>query len=367
MDFGLEFVVNKKIVADSKLKKILNFIFKFRLISVLALVIISTFRCYSVGADTLNYRIEFENFKSLSIKDCFASSRFEIGYLLTTMIIAKIGLSFRFVILLSSLFTAYCFIRFIKEFSPNKCMSIVMFVGLGLFAQSLNIIRHIIALDFVLLSIILLFKNKIFKSIILVLIASLFHVTALVAILFVGFKYLKLSYPLLIIIITTAVVGIFIFPYAMKFIEQITPLNFYTQYFVVQKYKFYAEPGLIDNLYSIALTVIFIVLLLARKYLTELNEQEKKHYDFYLIVYLFVPLIRLAGFVLKAQSLLNRLNVYFFFALIILLPMFLKGFKLNKNFKFIAVGASYIIILCYMYYFYAIQDPNGVVPFSWVF
>ena len=157
--------------------------------------------------------------------------------------------------------------------------------------------------------------------------------------------------------------GVIIFPWAMKLIGFITSIDFYNAYFIVEKEKFVSASGIIDNLYSIGLMLIFVVLLGAKKWLKHLNEKEMKTYDFFLVIYMFVPLIRLAGFALHAQSLLHRLNVWFFFSLIILIPMFIKGLYLKVTLKKTVNILTYIASFCYMYYFYAIQASNGVVPY----
>ncbi len=367
LDFSLETLCNKKIIKSNKIKNFLDFVFKFRVISLVSLVLVSTLRSYSVGVDIQAYYNEFQDFKRLNIKEALKVSRFERGYFILAFTIAKMGLSFRVVLLLSSIFTAICFWKFIKEFSPNKKMSLVLFVCFGLFAQSLNIMRHIIALDFVLLSIIFLHKNKIWKSILMILFASLFHITALIGFVYILFKYLKPTWKLFIFSVLLILVGVKIFPYAMKIVSLITPIDFYNQYFVVEKHKFIATTGLLDNLYSIGLTLVFVILFVGKKFLKNLNEKELKIYDFFLLVYMFVPLIRIAGFALSAQSLLHRLNVWFFFSLIILVPLFIKGLNLNEKWKVGIHFATYIATFCYMYYFYAVQASNEVVPYVFYF
>lgn len=367
LDFGLEFWSNKKLTKNNRFKRFLDFVFKFRLISIFSIILVSSLRAYSVGGDLTVYYDEYTQFKSLSVAEAFKLSRFEFGYTILTFILAKIGFGFRIVLVLSSIFTAICFWKFIKEFSPNKCMSLVLFICFGLFAQSLNIMRHIIALDFILLALICLHKNKIWQSVVLILCSSLFHITALVGLMFILFKYLKPTWQLFAFSVLLVFVGVKIFPYAMKVVSLITPVDFYNQYFVVEKDKFIATPGLMDNLYSLGLALIFVVLFVGKRFLKSLNEKELKIYDFFLVVYMFVPLIRLAGFAMSAQSLLHRLNVWFFFSLIILVPLFIKGLNLNKKWKVSVYCVTYIAAFCYMYYFYAIQASNKVVPYLFCF
>ena len=164
LDFGLEFLCNKKLTKDNRFKHFLDFVFKFRLISIVAIVLVSSLRSYTVGRDIYVYYNEFESYKSLSFVDAKNLTRFEFGYFAIAFLFSKLRLSFRVVLIVSSLFITICFYKFINEFSPNKCMSLVLFISFGMFAQSLNIIRQLIALAFVLLGLTLLNKNKIWQQ-----------------------------------------------------------------------------------------------------------------------------------------------------------------------------------------------------------
>jgi len=367
LDFYLEKLFNKSNKGGTKLSQILNFVFQYRLITITAFVLISTLRAYSVGIDAVIYFDNFQQLKAKSFSSLFVNMQFEFGYTFLCFILAKIGCAFRFVLFLASLFISFCFYKFICKFSTNNFMSFILYVCLGLFAQSLNIIRQLIALGFVLLSITYLFDKKIIKSIVLTLCASMFHITAILTLIFILIKYLKPTKQLVAFMILSVFVGVTVFPYLMKLIEWLTPIDYYSLYFVEEKHKFIYSSGILENLYTVALWVIFIVLFALRKYLTNLNERESKLYDFFLLIYIFVPLIRLAGFMLHAQSLLNRLSVWFFFSLIILIPLFIHGLNLKKKWMNIATCGVYIIALGYMIYFYAIQASNGVVPYAFMF
>lgn len=366
LDFVLEKLCVEKI-KNCKFKRFLIFVFKFRIISIFSIVFVSTFRSYIVGSDVLVYYDEFESFRSLGFNDALNISRFEFGYFITTFLAAKLNLSFRMILFGSSLFVTMCFCRFINEYSPNKCLSLVLFICFGLFAQSLNIIRQLVALGFILLAIISLNKNKIWKFIFFVIIASMFHITALIAFVYILFKHLKPTWKLFLFSIILVFIAVNLFPFAMKIIGELIGVDFYNQYFIVEQEKFISSPKLVDNLYSIGLALLFIVLLCAKKWLKNLNDEEMHTYNFFLTVYMFVPLIRLAGFALKAQSLLHRLNVWFFFSLIILVPLFLKGLFNDKRYKFTTYMITYLSAFCYMYYFYVVQASNGVVPYVFCF
>lgn len=367
LDFALEYFYNKSQIKSNKLKKILDFIFRFRIISITALVLVSTLRSYSVGRDIEVYRDCFNSYKTQTLSQAMEINRFEFGYFILTFIFAKIGLDFRFVLFVSSLFISVCTWLFIKEFSPNKLMSLILFICFGIFAQSLNIIRQIIALGFILLALTMLHKNKIWLYFLFIALACLFHLIAIVGVVFILFKYVKPTWQLVVFAVILTMFVARIFPYALKFISKFTPTNYYEQYFIIEKIKFITVVSLKDKLYTLALTAVLLGFMILRQFMKNLNEEEQKVYDFFLLMYLFVPLIRLAGWIISAQNLVQRFSVFFFFSLIILLPLCLKGLNLKKNLKITAYSFAYIVSFCYMYYFYAIQSSNGVVPYLFCF
>lgn len=367
LDFALEYFYNKSTIKSNKLKKFLDFVFKFRLISIIALVLVSTLRSYSVGRDVMVYYDCFNSYKTLTLSQSFAINRFEYGYFILTFILAKMGLNFRFVLFLSSAFVSVSVWLFVKEFSPNKLMSMLLFVCFGLFAQSLNIIRQIIALGFILLALIMLHKNKIWWYLGFVVLACLFHLIAIVSLVFIFFKYVKPTWQLVAFAVILTLFAGRIFPYALKIVSKFTPTNYYELYFVIQKDKFIIDVSLKDKLYTLGLTAMLIAFMVLKHIMKNLSEEEQKLYDFFLLTYMFVPLIRFAGWIMSAQNLMQRFTVLFFFSLIILVPLCLKGLNLNKKLKITSYVGVYTVALCYMYFFYAIQASNGVVPYLFCF
>lgn len=368
LDFALEYFYNKNLKNKSSgLKKFLDFVFKYRLITIIALVLVSTLRSYSVGRDVCTYYNIQNSYKTQTLTQAFETNRFEYGYFILTFVLAKMDFSFRVVLFLSSVFVSVSVWLFVKEFSPNKLMSMLLFICFGLFAQSLNIIRQIIALGFILLALIMLHKNKPLWYFVFIAIACLFHLIAIVSLVFILFKYVKPTWQLVAFaVILTLFVGR-IFPYALKIVSKFTPTDYYGMYFVVKRDEFIMEVSLKDKLYTLGLTAMLIAFMGLKHFMKNLSEEEQKLYNFFLLTYMFVPLIRLVGWIMSAQNLIHRPTVFFFFSLIILIPLCLKGLNLNKKLKITSYVGVYTVAICYMYFFYAVQASNGVVPYLFCF
>jgi hypothetical protein len=289
-----------------------------------------------------------------------------VGFTCLNSILALIGFDFNVLLFIVSLFVSVSVVVFVNKFSTDKFMSIFLYIALGVFAQSLNTMRQIIAMAFILLAIKKLFDKSFLKSILLILTASMFHVSAMVCMIFVILLYLKPNLAVVLTSFVVTIIGSYAFPYIMKFIEMVTPLNYYTRYFV--DYRGYlSDINIIDILYSIGLIGVFIVCWVGRYKILKFNKEKRDLYDYFLILFMFVPLIRIAGSILSAQALLNRLSMYFFMVLIVLIPLFVDGLKYDKKLYKMANIMVYIVAGGYMYYLYAIKVSCGVVPYLYGF
>ena len=139
----------------------------------------------------------------------------------------------------------------------------------------------------------------------------------------------------------------------MKFINLI--LNHYLK-----------SSDLLNTLYSGALITLFCVLYFVKNRL-KLDAKDKELYDFYLLIFMVVPLFRIVGFIANMPQLLTRLSIYFFVVLIVLIPLFVKGLKNNKKLFVVANVMVYVVAIAYMVYLYAIKNTCGVCPYVFCF
>ena len=369
LDFGLECLLKyKNILTDepnkSKLNRVLKFIFKYRLITIISLVMFSTFKAFSVGMDMSEYRKFYRLWETgeLRLFVDTLGNKLELGYCALNSILVLIGADFRVLLFLISLFVSISMVLFVNKLSSNKIMSVLLYVMLGTFAQSLSVLRQIIAVAFLMLAIIKLIDKKWGWAIALILIACTFHISAILCLVVVPLRFIKPKLWLVGGMFSIAIVGSIAFPYFLKLLERFTVLDFYTKYYIVYA-NLRGASNLLNILYSVAIIVLFTVLYIARFKWLKLDEKDIKIYDFFLLLFMFVPLFRIIGFIAEMPELFNRFNMYFFIALMILIPLFVKGLKFNINLYKVANISVYIIAICYMIYLYAIKNTCGVYPF----
>lgn len=369
VDFILEwFLKNKGILNKSNaFCKVLNFIFKYRLITIVAIVLVATFKSVDVGFDTGNYKLVYDK---LNLKDgpfkIILGSRSEIGYAILTWILAIMKMPFAVLGgLIAGIFTL-SMVVFINKLSTNKFMSMILFVALGTFAQILSAYRQILAMALILISIIQLIDKKFFNAAFLILFASLFHISALVCLILLPIRLIKPNIGVVIISFAIVTAGAFAFPSILKLIEIISPIDYYTKYYVTTS-AYLNSGNLLNVLYTIGVLLVFITMYFAKYKLLKFETKEKQNYEFFLMTFMVVALFRIVGTVADIPQLLNRLNMYFFMILIVLIPLFVKGLKHNKKLYFCANVGVYVVAFAYMFYLYAIKNTCGVYPYEFMF
>ena len=111
---------------------------------------------------------------------------------------------------------------------------------------------------------------------------------------------------------------------------------------------------------------IYVVLYLARyKWFKEELENDKV-FTFFLTLFTIVPLVRIAGLIIGLEAVLNRINMYFFPLLIILVPKFMKCLKKYNHSGWFYTG-MYLVGLAYMIFNLLLHDSCGVVPYIFWF
>lgn len=206
------------ILVSSLLKdinKLLLYIFIF------ILFILLGFRGLDVGTDTLNYEAYFDIIKS------GVNLPVEIGWVFLNKAVLFFGGSFRIFLLIVSALTLIPIFYVIRRQSVNPLLSIFLFYTLYLYFYSFNISRQALAMSIVFFSYPFLHDVKRVKYLTLILLASLFHYTALIAfpLLFVSKLTVK-KYQVFILIIFTVTVGLFMADFVFNSISDIIYSNY---------------------------------------------------------------------------------------------------------------------------------------------
>lgn len=320
-------------------------------ITIIPLALISGLR-YDVGTDYMY--TYYPNFY-LILEGKFHYSEFGFTYL--NKIIGFFTDDATWLFVITSFIFIYCLIKGILEYSPNVIVSVlVVFLSL-IYFTSLNNVRQLIAVAILFLGFKYLIKNDFSHYIIYILLAFLFHVTALIGIVFyigINLKFIRhkfLTYALIGIIITLLFGSLF-------------PIIIYkTKYaYFLNSYLTNNERTFVNLLYS------FTYLVIAYLFLYKSIKKNKMHYALLIFQYLFF-IWQLLSFFIPASEVIMRMSQYEIVYQCILIPILIKTQgSLKKNIAPWLVLLFYIITYgIYFYHFIIVQGYHSILPYQSIF
>ncbi|EHU1307238.1 EpsG family protein [Acinetobacter baumannii] len=278
-----------------------------------------------VGTDSIVYTDPFVSNIVFNFSDF--NSDIEFGYQALSFFILSFTKNYAFLFLVTSFFVVFCYLYILKKISKNYFYSVFLYITLGVYTFFFNGLRQGLAMAIFAIATPALINRKPVKYILITLIASLFHISALLMIPFyfiVGFK----------IRIELKVIAIFIFSFLVsKFaIEFLSSSN--------DRYEHYTQVsenagGYWTLLFYCLLGMFFYIFgAKIRNINTEYNILEQV---FICGLALVTPLALLQ----TDPSGPQRLLYYFAWFVVLLLPMVLS--KINSLFINILVVAFFLL------------------------
>lgn len=335
--FAVSFYAINKTVYNEIIEKLL-----FSLMFVM-LFIISAIRKH-VGTD---YGVYLNVYSSIQDR-IYDGEGMEIGYFYLNKITKDlIGGEYTIFIVTSLIIMLLVYLT-IKNFSVDPLLSTLLFMCIGTYIGSFNIIRQSIAIALILYS----YKYCETKIIwiIPILVASLFHTTALMVIPFYIISKMNLKKEHYIII---GIVGVLLYLSYGRTVAYLT--NFIEGFEHYQDSKFVTEgANPIRTLIS-----IFILLFCYLSY-DEINEDRKIKFAFTMMVFGSIC----ALFMLKGK-IFARVVGYFDVFNILVVPYVVaktKKYELRKFSLFVTIS---IVFCCSYYFYYSIKTNQGdVIPYK---
>lgn len=269
--------------------------------------------------------LDFSTFKIFA-----ASSRFENGFLYTEWILSHIFPPEQFAFILSALLFTVAVCRFVYRYSPNPALSLVMFVALGEYTFMVQGLRQAIAMSICLMSLEFCRQRKLLKFLIVVLIASLFHQTAIVfAIVYFMYGFI-MNLKMYAAIVA---VGIVLFLLSDQIVA-LTNAVFETDY----GDEIFESGGYIAVLTYII--ILAVALIFAGR-----GRTDRGYTFFFLLTAMGFAFYIMRYFVMQGTQ---RISYYFMFGQMICLPMVLESFE-KKTKGILTVFISVLCIALFMY------------------
>lgn len=133
-------------------------------------------------SDMKNYFNYFSYLKNASIEQ-FLNFKLELMYKVLNIVIANIWFNERFFMFVIDVITTLGVYIFIKKYSKNYLITLLLFITIGTYYMQFFILRQAIAIGILLYSIKYIEKKKLFKFVLCVLLATLFHRSSIIFIL----------------------------------------------------------------------------------------------------------------------------------------------------------------------------------------
>ncbi len=296
----------------------------------LPLLVLSLFagmRSYRVGTDSGTYTRKFVS--NLSTNYYNFREDVEFGYQLYEYLILKFTHNYFWLFFLSGLIVVYSYLHIIRRYSENYWLSVLLFVTLGIYTFFFNGLRQGIAMAIFALSLPYLLEKKFFYYLLVCIIASLFHKTALIMIPFYFLVNLRIKplYKILAIFVGSLILS-------GPLVGYISSTN--------ERYETYSEVAeksggiLTLGFYVVLFVFIYIII---RHYKIK-DQQFLKIFSFYGMGVVFLIPIAMLG---TNPSGPQRLLTYFTWTLILILPVIFK--KINN------VYITSVSVIAFIIYF----------------
>ena len=341
---------------------------KISYVAIILLILFAGLRAYTIGYDVPNY---YKNFQLiLENKDLADGHSFELLYNLINLMCAYIfGESgFTFVLIICSAIIVFSVAYTAKQLSPDIALSMFLFVAVDVYLRGFGQIRQCVAIAILMLSVVCIAKKKPVLFVLCNVLAMLFHETSIIFLPTYLFVYInkKSKWQYISYGVMLGAAGIFcIFEeLIIKIVCDIFSLKYYDLYVVqglgIEKLTTF---GCFEIIFNV---LIFMFFLVYKIWYEKKNKQNiGKGYNLFLSLYLCAVLFYLVSAICGRPTLYGRLVYYFFWALIMLVPYFLKTIENKKVyylFYVLMLFAGLIYLICSIY---AI-DAYGIMPYQCV-
>lgn len=318
--------------------------------ALLMIFILLSCRSENIGIDLETYKHYFNNFDNLCTE-----WNYELFFELLILIIKGLGLGFRWLLIVEAATVCIALFLFLNKFSKDKLLSILIIFSVGYFSYFACVIRQIFAFSILLIATIKLFENKKLSCIVLIVIAALFHKSAILFVVIPLLKTIKINLVVIAIITTLSLSLCFIADDIFLFLSTNLNISYFTNYDIgLGKIPFSSWISL-----SIQFFGLISIYIIAKIY--RIEKDDIVNYSIW-NMFIFI-LVRFFSNVLS-QLFMNRINIYVLIYIALLIPHLLTKINFRK-FKYVTRVLLLIVLFVYMYEQYIIDDFYLINPYVW--
>lgn len=337
----MPFVVSlffKDINKSEKQKKIYCVICGIILVSLLGA------RSRFIGStDTVNYyNMMKDAIRSTSWESFYMKDYVEKGFQFFVWMISRVFKDPQWIITISSAIYTTCVLVFIYRHSKNVCLSLTMYICLGLMTFNMQGMRQAIAIGICLLAYDFAKKKKLVSFVVMVFLACCFHQTAIVFFVVFPLVFIKLKPSHVMMVIAGIVVVVLLSDRLISSANDLFGKNYY---------------GAIDSGGFVA-TAIYVLIIVFSIYVAKRPIRDNvDSMMFMMLIVAFVCYIERYIGALVAE----RISFYFSASQMILLPNVIAEGRIVKKDLWLVNGMVYC--LCIALFIYRLQGSD-LLPFK---
>lgn len=332
---------------------------------VIVLSLLIGLRAPQIGNDTVTYHAMFKDFNVYD--NFFVVSNFEYGYVILMRFIGLFTKESQVAILVVAFLTVTPVVVTIFKYSEMPWLSVVLIFLLEIMSYQMNIMRQALAMSIVFAGSKLLLDRKILKYIIVVLIAMLFHKTAIFALIIIPFLYIPVNNIAITLFMLLALIAIAAFPLLLNIVIKIFP-----QYEAYLNSSYLDGTGWLGSLFSLAIILMTLFLFLNytrvplnRGYVFTFNLYSDASLKPRAYAFEWAFAIIIAGSIVAiTANIMNRIVYYYTMFMILYYPKITKSIE-HKPARNMFV---FLILILYIVKFIVIQilrpEWNDILPYK---
>lgn len=328
----------------------------YLIISFFILITIACIRDNNVGVDTEQYVRNYKVISSLDFSE-LSSLRYELGFSYLCKILSNFSENPQILIIVTSIFINISVLRFIYKNSDNVLLSTILYVIMNFYFSYMNIMRQAIAVSIILWAYEYLKKRRYIPFIILVILATMFHFSAILAIIFIVLKELKFNKKFIYIMLILSLLSFCFGRQFFIFLCKLSPrLNDYLA----------GEFSGSNYFGALIEAIIYIIIFFVGIFIIKKEDEEifmdKSNKENLLIGIVGLTCILLV-LVMKV-SIFNRFSPYFSIFTIIWIPNILSKIKRRENRMLMTITILLLLITYFIVIMLFRPEWYGTVPYS---
>lgn len=316
----------------------------FCIITGIMYFLLAALRSSSVGVDTADYAHNLIRLAGLSISRITAIFNKDIFYYWIVSILGRFTNNYTILFAMIAAWFGYSVWHFIYKYSSDKALSIIILLALNLYQFSLTGLRQAIAMGFVIWAFDMIFQKKNFKASVLILIGSLFHLSAMTTLVIIPIKMLARK-------VTRRGALIICGLLAVEFLMRTRIAQIFIVFLSDRDYTITdANSGLTMTF------VIFALLIMTSVFMNEFSKKYENASEFFLIGAVACAFQMLVA----TQPIFFRLAFYFLMVYPIMIPKFISSLRIRSNYM---IMKYLLYALMSVQYLFFTMNSCGIAPY----